>query len=38
MGRPLNKRNFTTAAAGATAGKNEIKVHSLTVQPLKKEQ
>ena len=26
MGRPLNKRNFTTAAAGATAGKNEIKV------------
>ena len=26
MGRPLNKRNFTTAAAGATASKNEIKV------------
>ena len=26
MGRPLNKRNFTTAADGATAGKNEIKV------------
>ena len=23
MGRPLNKRNFTTAADGATAGKNE---------------
>ena len=27
MGRPLNKRLFTTAAAGATAGKNEIKVN-----------
>ena len=26
MGRPLNKKLFTTAAAGATAGKNEIKV------------
>ena len=26
MGRPLHKRNFTTAADGATAGKNEIKV------------
>jgi len=27
MGRPLNKRLFTTAAAGATAGANEIKVN-----------
>lgn len=27
MGRPLNKRLFTAAAAGATAGKNEIKVN-----------
>ena len=26
MGRPLNKRLFTTAAGGATAGANEIKV------------
>ena len=27
MGRPLNKRLFTTAADGATAGANEIKVN-----------
>jgi len=27
MGRPLNKRLFTTAAGGATAGANEIKVN-----------
>ena len=27
MGRPLNKKYFTTAAAGATAGANEIKVN-----------
>ena len=27
MGRPLNSRLFTTAAAGATAGANEIKVN-----------
>ena len=27
MGRPLNKRLFTAAAAGATAGANEIKVN-----------
>ena len=27
MGRPLNKRLFTTAVAGATAGANEIKVN-----------
>ena len=27
MGRPLNKRMFTTAAGGATAGANEIKVN-----------
>lgn len=27
MGRPLNKRLFTDAAAGATAGANEIKVN-----------
>jgi len=26
MGRPLNKKMFTTAVAGATAGANEIKV------------
>ena len=27
MGRPLNKKLFTTAAGGATAGANEIKVN-----------
>jgi len=27
MGRPLNKRLFSTAAGGATAGANEIKVN-----------
>ena len=27
MGRPLNKRRITTAAGGATAGANEIKVN-----------
>ena len=27
MGRPLNKRLFTTAAGGATAGANDIKVN-----------
>ena len=27
MGRPLNSRMFTTAAGGATAGANEIKVN-----------